>query len=265
MIQDLTTGPLIHPTAIIAETAVLASDVQVGAYSVIGGNVKIAQGSIVGPHVVINGHTSIGRNNHIYQFASIGEVNQDKKYNNEPTQTIIGDNNVFREFCTVHRGTVQDQGITQIGNDNLVMCYVHIAHDCQIGDQTILANNTTLAGHVHIGDFAILGGGSMIHQFVHIGAHAFTAISSIVLKDIPPYVMVEGRPAVPRVINAEGLKRRGFSSDAIVAIKRAFKAIYRKKLSLDDALATIREMAKTTPELSCILDFISASTRGIVR
>jgi UDP-N-acetylglucosamine acyltransferase len=259
------TTQFIHPTAIIAENAQLASDVKVGAYSVIGENVKIAEGSVIGPHVVINGHTTIGRNNHIYQFASIGEVNQDKKYNNEATKTIIGDNNVFREFCTVHRGTVQDVGITKIGNDNLVMCYVHIAHDCQIGDQTILANNTTLAGHVHIGDYAILGGGSMIHQFVHIGAHAFTAISSIVLKDIPPYIMVDGRPAVPRVINTEGLKRRGFSPDAIVVIKRAFKAIYRQKLSLDDAQASIKEMAKSTPELGCILDFISASKRGIIR
>ena len=259
------TTPLIHPTALIADTVTIASDVQIGAYSVIGENVEIAEGTIIGPHVVINGHTSIGRNNHIYQFASVGEVNQDKKYNNEPTQTIIGDNNVFREFCTIHRGTVQDEGVTRIGNDNLIMCYVHIAHDCQIGNQTILANNTTLAGHVHIGDYAILGGGSMVHQFVHIGAHAFTAISSIVLKDIPPYVMVDGRPAVPRVINTEGLKRRDFSSDSIVAIKRAFKTIYRKKLSLEEAMDSIREMAKETPELNCIPDFISASKRGIIR
>ena len=163
------TTPLIHPTALIAETAKLAADVQVGPYTIIGEHVEIAEGTIIGPHVVINGHTSIGRKNQIYQFASIGEVNQDKKYNDEPTKTIIGDNNIFRESCTVHRGTIDDKGVTRIGNDNLVMCYVHVAHDCQIGDQTILANNNTLAGHVHIGDYAILGGGSMIHQFVHIG------------------------------------------------------------------------------------------------
>ena len=256
---------MIHSTAIIADTAKLDKTVQVGPYSVIGENVEIASGTVVGPHVVINGHTKIGKNNHFYQFSSIGEANQDKKYAGEPTQTIIGDNNIFRECCTVHRGTVQDHGITKIGNDNLVMCYTHIAHDCQIGNQIILANNTTLAGHVHVHDWAIMGGFSMVHQFVHIGAHAFSAINGIVLKDIPPYVIAEGRPAMPRTINSEGLKRRGFSKEAILAIRRAFKNLYRNKLPLEEAVSTIAEMAKEFPELACIPEFINASKRGIIR
>ena len=231
----------------------------------IGPDVTIDEGTRVASHVVINGHTTIGKNNTIYQFASIGEVNQDKKYAGEPTQTIIGDNNVFRECCTVHRGTVQDDGITEIGSDNLVMCYTHIAHDVKIGNRVILANNTTLAGHVHIGDWAILGGFAMVHQFVHIGAHAFTAINSIVLKDIPPYVMVEGRPAAPRTINSEGLKRRGFSGDAILSIKRAFKSLYRKQLSLDKALELIADESAASPELNIISEFVENSTRGIIR
>ncbi|NNJ71999.1 MAG: acyl-ACP--UDP-N-acetylglucosamine O-acyltransferase, partial [Enterobacterales bacterium] len=215
--------------------------------------------------VVINGHTKIGEHNRFYQFASIGEANQDKKYAGEPTQTIIGNNNVFRECCTIHRGTVQDDGITRIGDDNLVMCYSHIAHDCQIGSHVILANNTTLAGHVHVGDWAIMGGFSMVHQFVHIGAHAFSAINGIILKDIPPYIMAEGRPAVPRTINSEGLKRRGFEADTIMAIKRAFKALYRRKLSLDVALDQISAEAKDHQDLQLLIDFIKASNRGIIR
>ncbi len=256
---------MIHPTAIVDENAKLHESVAVGPYSVIGPDVTIDEGTRVASHEVINGHTTIGKNNTIYQFASIGEVNQDKKYAGEPTQTIIGDNNVFRECCTVHRGTVQDDGITEIGSDNLVMCYTHIAHDVKIGNRVILANNTTLAGHVHIGDWAILGGFAMVHQFVHIGAHAFTAINSIVLKDIPPYVMVEGRPAAPRTINSEGLKRRGFSGDAILSIKRAFKSLYRKQLSLDKALELIAEESAVSPELNIISEFVENSTRGIIR
>lgn len=254
-----------HPTAIISKTAKLDKNVQVGPYSVIGDHVEIGEGTVVGPHVVINGHTKIGKNNRFYQFSSIGEENQDKKYAGEPTQTIIGDNNVFRECCTVHRGTVQDDGITRIGNDNLIMCYSHIAHDCKIGSKTIMANNTTLAGHVHVGDWVILGGFSMVHQFVHIGAHAFAAIGSIIIKDIPPYVMVEGRPAGPRAINTEGLRRRDFSKEAVTAIRRAFKVIYRKKLSLEEAKQSIEEMAIEVPELACIPEFINSSKRGIIR
>ena len=256
---------MIHPSAIVDPSAQLHESVTVGPFSVIGPNVTIAEGTTVASHVVINGHTTIGKNNQFYQFASIGEANQDKKYVGEPTQTVIGDNNVFRECCTVHRGTTQDDGITKIGSDNLVMCYTHIAHDCQIGHKVILANNCTLAGHVHVGDWVILGGFAMVHQFVHIGAHAFSAINSVILKDIPPYVMVEGRPAVPRTINSEGLKRRGFSSEGILSVKRAFKSLYRKQLSLEDAMAEINAESATSPELHIISEFIAQSTRGIIR
>ncbi len=256
---------MIHSTAIIADSAKLHENVQVGPYSIIGEHVEIDSGTVVGSHVVINGHTRIGKKNHIYQFSSIGEANQDKKYAGEPTQTLIGDHNVFRECSTIHRGTVQDKGITQIGSDNLVMCYTHIAHDCKIGNQVILANNTTLAGHVHIGDWAIMGGFSMVHQFVHVGVHAFSSINGVVLKDIPPYVMAEGRPVIPRAINSEGLKRRGFSAEAITAIRRAFKIIYRQKIPLDEAISNITRMAIEFPELDCFVQFINESNRGIIR
>ena len=256
---------MIHPSAIVDPSAEIHESVSVGPFAVIGPDVSIDQGTTVASHVVINGHTTIGKYNTIYQFASIGEANQDKKYAAEPTQTIIGDNNVFRECCTVHRGTVQDDGITQIGSDNLVMCYSHIAHDVKIGNKVILANNTTLAGHVHVGDWVILGGFAMVHQFVHIGAHAFSAINSIILKDVPPYVMVEGRPAAPRTINSEGLKRRGFSSEAILSIKRAFKSLYRKQLSLEKALEEIADETAISPELGIITEFVETSTRGIIR
>lgn len=256
---------MIHPTAIIESGAKLHDSVTVGPYSIIGPDVTIDEGTQIASHVVINGHTQIGKHNQFYQFASVGEVNQDKKYAGEPTQTIIGDNNVFRECCTIHRGTIQDAGITQIGSHNLVMCYTHIAHDCQIGDHVILANNTTLAGHVHIGDWAIMGGFSMVHQFVHVGAHAFSAINGIILKDIPPYVMAEGRPAIPRTINTEGLKRRGFSPEAIIEIKRAFKTLYRRKLGLEEALSEIEARSETHQELAIIPAFIDQSIRGIIR
>ena len=256
---------MIHSTAVISPSARIHDSVEIGAFSVIGDEVEIGAGTKISSHVVINGHTKIGEHNRIYQFASIGEINQDKKYAGEPTQTIIGNNNVFRECCTIHRGTVQDDGITRVGNDNLVMCYSHIAHDCKIGDHVILANNTTLAGHVHVGDWAIMGGFSMVHQFVHIGAHAFSSINGVILKDIPPYVMAEGRPVVPRAINSEGLKRRGFDGDAIMAIKRAFKALYRRKLSLEEALAEITSQCETHTELQILVDFVKASNRGIIR
>ena len=256
---------MIHPTAVISPSAQIDESVSVGAFTVIGDEVTIGPGTEIASHVVINGHTQIGEHNKIYQFASIGEANQDKKYAGEPTKTIIGNNNVLRECCTIHRGTVQDDGVTRIGDDNLVMCYSHIAHDCQIGSHVILANGTTLAGHVHVGDWAIMGGFSMVHQFVHIGAHAFSAINGIILKDIPPYVMAEGRPAVPRTINSEGLKRRGFDSESIMAIKRAFKALYRRKLSLQDALQEITSEAEQYKDLQIILDFVAASNRGIIR
>jgi len=256
---------LIHESAIIADSATISSDVKIGAFTIIGENVSIDSGTVISPHVVISDNTHIGKNNQFFQFCSIGEINQDKKYAGEPTQTIIGDYNVFRESCTVHRGTVQDHGVTQIGNKNLVMCYCHIAHDCQIGDHTILANNTTLAGHVHLGDWAILGGGTMVHQFVHIGAHAFSAISSIVIKDIPPFLMVEGLPARPRAVNSEGLKRRGFNTQSILDIKRVFKLLYRKKLALEDALKQISELTLDSAEIELMVNFINSSSRGIIR
>lgn len=253
----------IHPTAIIEPGAKISADVEIGPYTVIGGHVEIDSGCIISPHVVINGHTRIGKKNRIYQFSSIGEENQDKKYQGEPTRTVIGDNNIIRECVTIHRGTVQDQGVTQIGNDNLIMAYVHIAHDCQIHNQCILANNATLAGHVVLEDQVILGGFTGIHQFCRIGAHAFTSISTFIVKDIPPFVMADGRPAIPRGLNSEGLKRRGYSAEEITAIKRAYKFLYRQKLPLKKALekmATLKSEA-----VNQMIDFIQSSDRGIIR
>ena len=254
-----------HQTAIIHASARLGDDVEVGPFSVIGEHVVIGSGTVVGPHVVINGHTKIGKNNRFYQFSSIGEANQDKKYQGEPTRTIIGDNNVFRECCTVHRGTVQDRSLTQIGNHNLFMAYVHVAHDCVIGDNCILANNATLAGHVHVGDHAILGGFVGVHQFCKIGAHAFVGMMSSLAKDVPTYVMAEGRPAEPHGINSEGLKRRGFTPEQITLIKRAYKAIYRQGLTIADAVPLVREIAVDFPALNAMADFVANSARGIIR
>ncbi|WP_137938346.1 acyl-ACP--UDP-N-acetylglucosamine O-acyltransferase [Chitinivorax sp. B] len=256
---------LIHPTAIIEPGAQLGAGVKVGAYSVIGANVSIGDGTEIGPHVVIEGHTSIGRDNHIFQFASLGAAPQDKKYAGEPTRLEIGDRNTIREFCTFNLGTVQDAGATRIGSDNWIMAYVHIAHDCQIGDKTILANNTTLAGHVHVGDWVFLGGFTSVHQFCKIGVHAMTAFTSAVTQDVPPYVTAAGNRAAPHGINSEGLKRRGFSSDAIMAIKRAYKVLYRQGLSLDEAKVQLATMAQAEPAVQLFLDFIAGSDRGIIR
>jgi UDP-N-acetylglucosamine acyltransferase len=255
----------IHPTAIIDATAELDSSVVVGAYSVIGANVKIDAGTRVANHVTINGPTVIGKNNEIFQFSSLGEVPQDKKYKNEPTLLEIGDNNTIREFCTFNRGTVQDKGTTKIGNHNWIMAYVHIAHDCQIGNHTIFANNASLAGHVDVHDYAILGGFTLIHQFCKIGSHVITAVGSVVFKDIPPYVTAAGYDAKPHGINSEGLKRRGFSPEAILQIKRAYKAIYRNSLTLDEAKVELMGMQSQTPEIALLTDFLNMSTRGIVR
>ncbi len=258
---------MIHPTALIEAGAKIASDVTIGPYSVIGSNVEIDHGTWVGPHVVINGHTKIGRDNKIYQFSSVGEANQDKKYNGEPTQTVIGNNNIIRECSTIHRGTVQDQGITQLGDDNLIMAYVHIAHDCNIKNHCILANNATLAGHVHLGDFVILGGFTGIHQFCHIGAHAFTAMSASIAKDVPPFVMADGQPAAPRGLNSEGMKRRGFNTDDIKTIKNAYKILYRGGNTLTDAIKLLGDLVEQTNSTSVqyMLDFIEKSQRGIIR
>ena len=243
----------------------LAADVEVGAYTLIGENVEIGAGSRIGPHAVITGHTTIGRDNRILQFVSLGDAPQDKKYAGEPTRLEIGDRNTIREFCTFNCGTVQDVGVTRCGNDNWIMAYVHLAHDCQIGNNTIFANNSQLAGHVRVDDYAILGGFTAVHQFCHIGAHSMTAIGSVVLQDIPPFVTASGNTAQPYGINAEGLKRRGFSAETITLIKRAYKTLYKSGLSLEDAKRGIAAEVAACPELKLLLDFLIASTRGIIR
>jgi len=256
---------MIHPTAIVSPRARLGSNVTVGAYAVIGEHVEIGDDTSVGPHTVVTGRTRIGRDNRIYQFCSIGEAPQDKKYAGEATELHIGDRNTIREFCTLNVGTAQDVGITRIGNDNWIMAYVHVAHDCQVGSNTVFANSTQLAGHVHIGDWAILGGFTGVHQFVRVGAHSFTAVSTVLLQDLPPYVMAAGNSAQARSINAEGLKRRGFSAEAIQAIKRAYKTLYRSGLSLDEARKQIASEAEAMMELRILAEFLSVAGRGIVR
>ena len=255
----------IHASAIIDPKAELDSSVEVGAYSIIGAGVKVAANTRIGSHVVLKGPTTIGKNNQIFQFSSLGEAPQDKKYANEPTTLEIGDNNTIREFCTFNRGTVQDKGKTSIGNDNWIMAYVHIAHDCSIGNNTIMANNSSLAGHVDIHDYAILGGFTLIHQFCKVGAHVITAVNTVVFKDIPPYVTAAGYDAKPHGINVEGLKRRGFSADSILHIKRAYKALYRNSLTLEEAKVELAEMQKSCPEIALLTDFLNVSNRGIVR
>jgi UDP-N-acetylglucosamine acyltransferase len=256
---------LIHPTAIINSKANLDSSVKVGPYSIIDGDVSIGAGSVIGNHVTITGNTTIGKNNNIYHYSSIGESPQDKKYNQEKTFLEIGDNNTIREFCTFNRGTVQDQSLTKIGNDNWIMAYVHIAHDCEIKNHTILANNASLAGHVSIDDYAILGGFTLVHQFCKIGSHIITAVNTVVFKDIPPYVIASGYDAKPNGINAEGLKRRGFDPKIVAKIKEAYKVLYRQGLSLNEAEEKIKILSKETEELSLYIDFIAKSTRGIIR
>lgn len=255
----------IHSTAIIDAKASLDSSVEIGPYTTIGPSVSIDADTKIGSHVVITGETTIGKSNEIFQFSSLGEQPQDKKYANEPTRLEIGDNNVIREFCTFNRGTVQDDGLTRIGNDNWIMAYVHIAHDCKVQNNTILANNSSLAGHVELHDFAILGGFTLVHQFCKIGAHVMTAVATTVFKDIPPYITASGYNAEPHGINAEGLKRRGFTSDEILEIKRAYKTLYRKGLSLKDAQSALVEMQKNCSKIALLSDFLTQSTRGIVR
>jgi len=255
----------IHPTALVDPAAQLAPDVEVGAYSIIGPDVQIDSGTRIGPHVVIHGHTQIGKNNEIFQFCSLGEVPQDKKYRGEPTRLEIGDNNTIREFCTLSIGTAQDVGVTRLGNDNWIMAYVHIAHDCQVASHTIMANNATLAGHVHIGDWVILGGFTAVHQFCIIGEHAMTSFSSAIAQDVPPFVMAHGNRAQPAGINSEGLKRRGFSPEAIREVRNAYKMLYRQGLSYDDARAQILQKASTCEELMPFTRFFALSERGIIR
>ena len=257
---------MIHPTAIIHSGARLGAGVSVGPYSIIGEHVEIGDNTRIGPHVVISGHTRIGCDNRIFQFSSIGEIPQDKKYAGEPTRLEIGDRNTIREYCTLNLGTVQDAGVTRVGDDNWIMAYVHIAHDCQVGNKTIFANNAQLAGHVHVGDWAIFGGYTGVHQFCRIGAHTMTAVGTVILQDVPPYVMAAGNSATPYGINAEGLKRRGFSPDALMVLKRAYRTLYKSGLTLDEAKAKLEEDAKMHPaEIQPILDFLAVSKRGIIR
>ncbi|MCU7799593.1 MAG: acyl-ACP--UDP-N-acetylglucosamine O-acyltransferase [gamma proteobacterium symbiont of Lucinoma myriamae] len=256
----------IHPTAIIDPFAELAADIEIGPYSVIGKKVKIDTGNKIGSHVVINGPTSIGKDNTFYQFGSIGEAPQDKKYQGEDTTLEIGDRNVIREFTTLNRGTIQDRGTTSLGDDNLIMAYVHIAHDCALGSNIILANNVALAGHVNIHSHAILGGFSLIHQFCTIGSYAFTAMNSVISKDVPPYIMVSGHMAKPHGLNIEGLKRQGFSAETIKSIRNAYKALYRSNLTLDDAITEINELATNCSQLAPMIDFLQNNVnRGIIR
>ena len=259
----------IHPTAIIHEGAQLHPSVTVGAYSIIGPHVSIGAGTCVGPHCVIEGRTSIGDDNHIFQFASLGAQPQDKKYAGEPTRLSIGNRNTIREFCTFNTGTSQDAGVTRIGDDNWIMAYVHIAHDCVVGNNTILANNATLAGHVHLGDWVILGGLTGVHQFVKIGAHAMAGFASRVAQDVPPFMMIEGNPLAVRGFNLEGLRRRGFSPERLKAVKQMHRLLYRQGLTLEDAMqamaALLQEMPEAAQDIALMQSFLAASTRGIAR
>ncbi len=259
----------IHPTAIVSPQARLAASVSVGPYTLIGPDVSIGEGSTIGPHCVIEGRTTIGRDNRIFPFCSLGAVPQDKKYAGEPTALSIGDRNTVREFCSFNLGTAQDSGVTRLGSDNWVMAYVHLAHDVQVGDQTVLANNATLAGHVHVGDWAIVGGLSGVHQFVKVGAHAMIGFQSHVSQDVPPFMMVDGNPLAVRGFNVEGLRRRGFSAERVAAVKQMHRLLYRDGHTLEQAQALIAALAAERPEARAEVDLMSAflagSKRGIAR
>jgi len=256
---------MIHPTAIVDPSAWLAPDAVVGAYSIVGADVTIGPGTVLAPHVVIGARTRIGARNRIFQFASIGEVAQDRKYGGEPTTTTIGDDNTFREYSTVHAGTVQDRGDTLVGNGNLFLAYTHVAHDCVVGNQATFSNNAQIAGHVHVGDFAVLGAFAGVHQFCRVGAHTMIAAFSVILQDVPPYVTVQGYPAKPHGTNSEGLRRRGFGADDLLAIRRAYKTLYREQLTLEDARAKIAAEAASVPALRPLAEFLAVPGRGVVR
>lgn len=256
---------MIHKTAIVSASADVADDVEIGPYAVIGDDVRIGTGTVIDSHVVINGPTTIGSKNHIYQFASIGDDPQDKKYAGETTRLVIGDRNTIREYCTVSRGTAQDLGETRIGDDNWIMAYVHIAHDCVVGNNTIFANNASLAGHVEVGDWVIFAGFSGAHQFCRIGPHAFLGMYAGVNRDVPAYVTVAGQPAVPRGINSEGLKRRGYSGTQIQNIKEAYRVVYRQGRKLQDAISELEARAESQPELRVFVESLRSSERGILR
>ena len=256
---------MIDSRAVVSPLAQIAADVEIGPFSVIGANVVIGPETWIGPHVVINGPTRIGAGNKVFQFASLGDAPQDKKYNGEPTRLEIGDRNVFRESVTVNRGTTHDKGVTRIGNDNLLMAYSHVAHDCQLGDQIVMANCATLGGHVEIGDWVTMGGLSAVHQFTKVGAHCFLAHNAAVTRDVPPYVMAVGRPAVPHSVNSEGLKRRGFTAGQIQNIRRAYRVLYRSGLKLQAAVEELERAAETQAEIRPFVEFIKHSSRSIVR
>jgi len=256
---------LINSHAVVDPKAKIASNVTIGAFSIVGPDVQIESGTTIGPHVVINGPTKIGKDNRIYQFASIGEDPQDKKYSGEKTSLEIGDRNTIREFCTIHRGTTQDKAITQIGNENLFMAYTHVAHDCVIGHKVIMANAASLAGHVLLDDNSILGGFTLVHQFSKIGQYSFSAMGSIITKDVPPYVMTGGQPTQPHGINSVGLERQGFSSESIRQIRKAYKIIYKSGLKLKTAIEELNELSKEVPEIKCMVTFLENAERGILR
>lgn len=264
-------APGIHATAIVDPQAQLHPSVSVGPYTVIGPHVKVGAGTSIGAHCVIEGHTTIGRDNRIFQFNSLGAIPQDKKYAGEPCELVIGDRNTIREFCTFNIGSPGDTGVTRLGNDNWIMAYVHLAHDCSVGNNTIFANNSQLAGHVHVGDWVILGGFTVVHQFVRLGAHSMTAMCSLLFADLPPFVMVQGQPAEARSMNFEGLRRRGFSPDRISAVKAMHKALYREDLTLEQARERIAELAgkhpESAPDVQMMLSFLEHTSpqRGIVR
>jgi UDP-N-acetylglucosamine acyltransferase len=261
----------IHPTALIDAGAEIDAGVTVGPYTVIGPHVRIGAGTTVGAHCVIEGHTTIGRDNRIFQFNSLGAVPQDKKYGAEPCELVIGERNTIREFCTFNIGSPSDLGVTRVGDDNWIMAYVHLAHDCQVGNHTIFANNSQLAGHVQVGDWVILGGFTVVHQFVRIGAHSMTAMCSLLFADLPPFVMCQGQPAAARSMNYEGLRRRGFSPERIAGVKAMHKALYRQDLSLEVAQAHIAAISQTQaqcdPDVRLMNDFLQQTNaqRGIVR
>lgn len=255
---------MIDNLAFVHPDAKIGKNVTIGPWSYVGPGVEIGDDCWLSSHVVVKGPSVIGKGNRIFQFASVGEDCQDKKYAGEPTRLIMGDNNIIRESVTIHRGTTQDKGETVIGSNNLFMAYVHIAHDCVVGNNVIMSNNASIAGHVHVGDFAILGGLTGVHQFVHIGAHAFTAGYSLILQDVPPFVMASGQPGIPRGLNSEGMKRRGFSKESQMAVRRAYKTLYRKGLTVEEAITTLA--SETDDEqVKFMTDFIARSSRGIIR
>lgn len=256
---------MIDPRAIVDPSARIGENVEIGPWSIIGPDVTLGDNTIINSHVIVRGPTTIGAGNRIFQFATVGESTPDLKYRNEPTRLVIGDNNTIREGVTIHRGTTQDRGETTIGSNNLLMAYVHIGHDCVVGDNCILVNNASLSGHVTVGDWAILSGYTLVHQFVSIGAHCFTGAATYLTQDVPPYVLVAGNPAAARKINSEGLRRRGFTADQLQSLSRAYRTLYRQGLQLDEALGILEEKGRDEPVVGKMAEFIRASRRGIVR